>query len=321
MKAAVYHKYGDALRVTDVETPSPKDGEVLVKIHAASVNAYDWHLHEATPFYTRALSGVFRPKNAILGADMAGVVAAVGDGAHKFQVDDAVYGCLEGCGKSGLATGAFAEYVRVPERNLALMPPSLSFAEAAALPMAAVTALQALRDGAQLTKGQSVLIHGASGGVGLFALQIAKALGVCSAKSVATLASLGADHIIDYQKESAINGRQYDAIIDIAATIPIKGYRSALKRGGICIVVGYSTFEHLLRFSLAGKREGKTIKLCMADNKNSDDLSAISQFIEAGQLKVLIDSRYSLANATEALRRVKTGHPIGKVIIEVDRNT
>ena len=323
MKAAVYYKYGspDVISIKEVEKPVPEDGEVLVQIKAASVNAYDWHSLKADPFMTRFLCGFFKPRNNILGADIAGVVAAVGSGATKFKIGDEVYCCLEGNGKSGLAAGGFAEYVCAKEISLAPKPPSLSFEEAAGLPMASVTALQALRDYAKVKPGQSVIVNGASGGVGMFAVQIAKALGaevtaVCSTGSVEIVRSLGADHVIDYTKESAANcGKQFDAVIDVAATLSVKNYRTLLKANGICIVVGFSTMRHLISHSLAGKRDGKKITLCAANNKISNPLLDINELVEAGQLRVVIDSRYSLDDAAEALRRTEAGHPRGKVVI------
>lgn len=325
MKAAVYYKYGspDVLTVTETEKPSPRTGEVLIKVHAASLNAYDWHLLEANPFFTRILAGVFKPKNTILGADIAGVIVAAGNNAVKFKVGDAVYGCLEGCGKGGLAAGGFAEYVCARQTNLAPKPPELTFEEAAALPMASVTAMQAVRDQAKLTPGQSVLINGASGGVGLFAVQIAKALGaevtgICRTESIETVRAAGADSIIDYKKEPVIGNQQYDAVIDVAATIPVAGYRRALKQNGRCIIVGFSSLGHIVSYNLAGKRDGKEIKLCSANNKNGDDLLAINRLVKAGQLRVFIDSCYPLKDAADAFRRIKSGHPRGKVIIDVD---
>ena len=326
MKAIVYYKYGspDAVGIREMEKPTPNDGEVLVQVKTASVNAYDWHLLRAKPFFTRFLSGLFKPKNNVLGADIAGVVVAVGNSAKKFKVGDEVYGCLEGCGKGGLAAGGFAEYVCAKETNLAPKPSALSFDEAASLPMASVTALQALRDCAKVKPGQSVLINGASGGVGMFAVQLAKAFGaevtaVCSTGSVQTVRSLGADRVIDYKKENAVNNNeQYDIVIDVAATLSVKDYRRALKPNGICIVIGFSTFRHLLSFSLAGKRDGKKITLCMANNKNGDELLEINRLAVTGKLRVLIDSRYSLDDTAEALRRAEKGHPKGKVVIQID---
>ena len=323
MKAAVYYKYGspDVISVIDTEKPVPKKGEVLIQVKAASVNAYDWHLLRANPFLTRFLGGMFKPKNNILGADIAGIVAAVGDDSARFKVGDEVYGCLESCGKGGLASGGFAEYVCAKETVLEPKSASLTFEEAAGLPMAATTAMQALRDYAEVKQGLSVLINGASGGVGAFAVQIAKASGtdvtaVCSTDAVAMVSSLGADTIVDYKKESiAKSGKQFDAIIDVAATLSVKDYRNLLKRNGICVVVGYSTFGHLISHSLAGKRDGKKIILCAANNKISSPLSELNKLVEAGKLKVIIDSRYPLGETAEALRRAETGHPKGKVVI------
>jgi len=321
MKTAVYYQYGspDVISITEVEKPTPKDGEVLIQVKAASVNAYDWHLLRAKPFFTRALSGLFKPKNKILGADIAGIVAEVGNSASKFKVGDEVFGCLESCGKGGLAVGGFAEYVCAKESVLAPKSPALSYEEAAALPMASVTALQGLKQ-AQVKQGANVLINGASGGVGAFAVQIAKAFGaevtgVCSTGSIDFVRSLGADKVIDYKKESVVTGKQYDVVIDVAAILSVKEYRRALKTDGRCVVIGFSTLGHTLGYSFAGKRDGKTIKLCMANNKDGNELLEINRLVESGQLKVVIDSRYSLDETAEALRRAETGHPKGKVII------
>ena len=325
MKAAVYYKYGspDVVSIREVETPKPKIGEVLVQIKAASVNAYDWHLLKADPFLTRFLGGLLKPKNNILGADIAGVVIAVGKDSEKFKIGDEVYGCLESCGKGGIAAGGFAEYVCAKESVLAKKATMLSFGEAAALPMAATTALQALRDDAKLRQGQSILINGASGGVGMFAVQIAKAMGaevtaVCSTGSVEMVHSLGADEVIDYKKDDVIkNGKLFDTFIDVAASRSVKDYRKALKPNGICVVIGYSTFRHLLRHSIAGNRDGKKITLCKANNKINDPLIELNKLVETGKLRVVIDSRYSLDDVAKALHCADTGHPKGKIVIEM----
>jgi len=325
MKAAVFYKYGspDVISIADVEKPIPKDGEVLIQVKAASVNAYDWHLVRAKPFFTRFISGIFKPKNNIIGADIAGIVVSVGNGVSRFKQGDEVYGCLEGCGKSGLAAGGFAEYVCAKETNPALKPVLLSFEEAAALPMASVTALQALRDFAELKQGQSVLINGASGGVGMFAVQIAKVFGaeitaVCSTGSIDILRELNADYIVDYTKDNVADiGKQFDVVIDVAATLSVKNYRSLLRPDGICVVIGFSTIGHMISYSLAGKRDGKKIKLCMANNKNGNDLLEINSLVKTGQIKVVIDSRYSLSETAEAIRHAETGHPKGKIVIKV----
>ncbi|MCL2165034.1 MAG: NAD(P)-dependent alcohol dehydrogenase, partial [Oscillospiraceae bacterium] len=236
---------------------------------------------------------------------------------------DEVYCCLEGCGKGGLAVGGFAEYVCAKETSCAPKSALLSFEEAAALPMASVTALQALRDVAKLKQGQSVLINGASGGVGMFAVQIAKAFGaeataVCSTESVDIVREIGAGYIVDYTKESVAEcGKQFDVVVDVAATLSVKNYRSLLKPNGICVVIGFSTIGHMISYSHAGIRDGKKIKLCAANNRNSADLLEINKLVEAGQLKVIIDSLYSLGETAEAIRRAETGRPKGKIVIKV----
>jgi len=323
MKAAVFNKYGspDVLKVTEIEKPVPKDDEVLVKIHAASVNAYDWHILRADPFFTRFMTGLFKPRNNILGADIAGVVESTGKNATKYKAGDEVYACLESCGKGGIAAGGFAEYVCAKEAVLAPKPSSISFEEAAALPMAAVTALQGLRDAGQLKPGQSVLINGASGGVGTFAVQIAKALGaevtgVCSLSSVEMVLSLGADHVIDYTKEDFVkSGRQYDLILDIAANRSVSDYRRSLETNGICVVVGFSTMRHMLSAALAAKRDGKKITILAAKNAYGGELLNINKMIESRKLKSVIDSRFSLNDATNAIGQIETKHPKGKVVI------
>ncbi|MCL2867027.1 MAG: NAD(P)-dependent alcohol dehydrogenase [Clostridia bacterium] len=322
MKAAVYHHYGspEVINVSEVEKPSPKDGEVLIQIKAASVNAYDWHLLRAKPFFTRGLSGLFKPKNKIPGADIAGIITDAGNGTSKFKIGDEVFGCLESCGKSGLAAGGFAEYVCAKESVLAYKSTALSFEEASALPMASVTALQGLRQ-ACAAQGESILINGASGGVGSFAVQIAKALGadvtgVCSTGSVDFVRSLGADTVIDYKKGPVLTvDRQYDIILDVAASLKVKDYRRALKTGGRCIVIGFSTLGHALHYGFARKHDGKTIRLCMANNKDGNALLEINKLVETGQIRAFIDSRYPLTETAEALRHTETGHPKGKIII------
>ncbi len=217
MKAIVTEQYGppDVLHLKEVEKPAPKEGEVLVKVHAASVNAYDWHLLTADIFLVRLMGGgLLKPKNTMVGADIAGQVEAVGSNVQQFKPGDEVFGDIAPSG-----SGGFAEYASVPEKLLALKPDNLSFEEAAAVPMAAVTALQGLRDVGQIKPGQKVLVQGASGGVGTFAVQIAKAFGaevtaVCSTRNLEQARTLGADHVIDYTKEDFTqNGQQYDLIL------------------------------------------------------------------------------------------------------------
>ena len=238
MKAIVYTKYGspDVLQLKEVEKPTPKENEVLVKVHATSVNAADWHLLTADIFLVRLNMGLFKPKNTILGCDIAGQVEAVGRDVKQFKPGDAVFGDV-----FGHNYGGFAEYVTAPESVLALKPANLSFEEAAAVPLAAKTALQGLRDLGQIQSGQKVLINGASGGVGTFAVQVAKYYGaevtaVCSTRNLDMARTLGADHVIDYTKEDFTqNGQQYDLILAVNGYHPISDYKRALSsQGHLC---------------------------------------------------------------------------------------
>jgi len=242
MKAIVYTEYGppDVLHLEEVNKPALNEEQVLVRVHAASINAGDWHLLTADPFLMRLIGvGLFKPKNTILGADIAGCVEAVGRNVKQFQPGDAVFGDV-----FGLGSGSFAEYVSVPERALALKPSNVSFEEAAAVPLAAITALQGLRDQGHIQPGQRALINGASGGVGTFAVQIAKAFGaevtaVCSTRNLEMARSIGADHVIDYTKEDFTqNGRQYDLILAANGYHPLSAYRRALTPQGIYVFVG-----------------------------------------------------------------------------------
>src|SRR5512141_1966805 len=247
MKAIVYTQYGppDVLSLEEVKKPAINEDQVLVKVHAASINAGNWHMLTADPFPMRLMGvGLFKPKNTILGADIAGCVEAVGRNVKQFQSGDAVFGDV-----FGLGSGSFAEYVAVPESALALKPSNISFEEAAAVPVAAVTALQGLRDGGHIQPGQKILINGASGGVGTFAVQIAKAFGaevtaVCSTRNLEMARSIGADHVIDYTKEDFTqNGQQYDLILAANGYHPISDYLRALNAEGTYVVAGGSMWQ------------------------------------------------------------------------------
>src|SRR5512132_2041459 len=243
MKAIVYTEYGspDVLHLKEVVKPTPKDNEVLVKVYAVSANAADLHLLRADPFLIRLSSGFLKPKHTILGSDIAGRVEAAGSNAKQFKPGDEVFGDISGCG-----WGGFAEYACVSETALALKPTNLSFEEAAAVPMAAVTALQGIRYAGQIRPGQKVLINGASGGVGTFAVQLAKSLGaevtaVCSTRNLGTARAIGADHVIDYTKEDfAKNGQEYDLILATNGDRSIADYRRALSPKGIYVQTGGS---------------------------------------------------------------------------------
>ncbi len=326
MKAIVYHKYGspNVLKLEEVEKPAPKDNEVLVKIHAASVNAPDWRAHRANPFFIRFQGGLIKPKNKMLGVDLAGRVEAVGKNVKQFQPGDEIFGDLFEYG-----LGAFAEYVCLPEDGaLAIKPTNLTFEEAAAVPAAAATALQGLRDHGQIQPGQKVLIIGASGANGTFAVQIAKSFGtevtgVCSTKNLGMVRSLGADHVIDYtQEDFTKSGQHYDLILDIAAKGSVSDYQHLLSPKGIYVLCGF-TLAAMFGVLFLGPRISKT-----GDKKfvnygvtpNNKDLVFIKELIEAGKVVPVIDRRYPLSEVPEAIRYYEKGHAQGKVVITVEHN-
>ncbi len=326
MKAIVYTEYGspDVLQLQEVDKPTSKDDEVLVKIQAASVNAGDWHALRGTPFLQRLESGFPKPKNTILGADVAGRVEAVGANVRGFQPGDEVYGDLYWSG-----FGAFAEYVCIPEHAVALKPANISFEEAAAVPQAAFTALHALRDQGQVQPGQKVLINGASGGVGTFAVQIAKAYGaevtgVCSTRNLDMVRSIGADHVIDYtQEDFTQNGQQYDLIVDIVANHSLSDLQHCLSSEGICVVVGFSTLVHMFKVRFLGPRMSKngTKKIGMLmPVENENDFGVMTELLEAGKVVPVIDRRYTFGEAPEAIRYLEKGHARGKVVITVQHS-
>lgn len=322
MKAIVYEKYGspDVIQFKDIDKPTPKDDEVLIKIHAASVNAYDWHFLTADIFLIRFMGGgLLKPKNTRLGADMAGRVEAVGKNVKQFQPGDEVFGMVK---------GSFAEYTCAPENALALKPVDTSFNEAAAIPMAAITALQGLRDEGQIRAGQKVLINGASGGVGTFAVQIAKSFGtevtaVCSTRNLEQARSIGADHVIDYTKEDFTqNGQQYDLVFAANGYHSLSAYKRALTPKGIYIMAGGSMaqiFQSMLMGSMMSETNGRKMSGVSA-KRSQDDLVFIKELFEAGKVKSIIDRQYLLSETAEALRYLGAGHARGKVVISVESN-
>jgi NADPH:quinone reductase-like Zn-dependent oxidoreductase len=324
MKAIVCERYGppDVLQFKEVAKPVPRENEVLVKIQAAAVNAYDWHLVTADIFLVRLMGGGLRkPKHAIPGADIAGRVEAVGSGASQFKPGDEVFGDLSACGDGG-----FAEYACAPENLLAPKPANLSFEEAAAVPMAALTALQGLRDSGRLQAGQKVLINGASGGVGTFAVQLAKWMGakvtaVCSTGKMDLVRALGADHVIDYTQEDFTHSSQrYDLILAVNGYHPLAAYRRALAPQGIYVMAGGKTaqiFQAMLLGPLMSKKGGKTMGGVSA-KASQKDLLILKELLEAGKVKPVIDKRYPLSQAAEALRYLGAGHARGKVIITME---
>ena len=322
MKAIVYEKYGspDVIQFKEIEKPTPKDDEVLIKIHAASVNAYDWHFLTADIFLIRFMGGgLLKPKNTRLGADMAGRIETVGKNIKQFQPGDEVFGMVK---------GSFAEYACAPESALALKPVHTSFNEAAAIPMAAITALQGLRDEGQIRAGQKVLINGASGGVGTFAVQIAKSFGaevtaVCSTRNLEQARSIGADHVIDYTKEDFTNnGQQYDLIFAANGYHSLSAYKRALTPKGIYIMAGGSMaqiFQSMLLGSMMSETGGRKISGVSA-KRNQNDLVFVKELFETGKVKSIIDRQYPLSEAAEALRYLGAGHAKGKIVISVEGN-
>jgi NADPH:quinone reductase-like Zn-dependent oxidoreductase len=323
MKAIVYHKYGspDVLRLEEVQQPTPEDNEVLVKVHAASANAADWHLLRGKPFLVRLMGfGLLRPKHTILGADIAGRVEAVGRNVEQFQPGDEVFGDISECG-----WGGFAEYVCVSEKALALKPASMTFEEAAAVPLAALTALRGLRNKGGIKTGQKVLINGASGGVGTFAVQIAKSFGaevtgVCSTRNLDTARSIGADQVIDYtQEDFTKNGQCYDLIFAANGYHSIMEYKRALSPRGIYVMVGGSMaqmFQAMLLGPWISMTGSKKLGFLSA-RSNQRDLVFVKELLEAGKVVPVIDRRYTLGEVPEALRYLEEGHARGKVVIIV----
>jgi 2-desacetyl-2-hydroxyethyl bacteriochlorophyllide A dehydrogenase len=316
MKAFIYERYGspETLRMAEVDTPAPAADEVLVKVLAASVNAADWHILRGKPLFSRVTLGLFRPKHQILGIDVAGRVEAVGSGVNRFKPGDEVYANLLDHGYGG-----FADYVSVPIDAMAAKPATLSFEEAAAVPMAAVTALQGLRHHGALQPGQQVLINGGSGGVGSFAVQLAKASGaevtaVTSTPNLELVHSLGADHVIDYTTtDFAAQGRGYDLILDTVGNRSVRDLRRALAEGGKAAVTGFTSVARQLEVSLRGGKEIATVPA----HVTSKDLERLSELIEAGKLRPRIDRRYGFADLPAAIAYLEQGHARAKVVVGV----
>lgn len=320
MKAVVYHSYGspDVLTIEEVEKPTLSDDGVLVRVYASSVNPVDWYGMVGL-FISRISSGLLKPKDPSIGTDFAGVVEAVGSQVKDFKPGDEVYG-----GRSG----AFAEYVNV--RNaVTRKPATISYEEAAAVPTAAVTALQGLRNHGKIKQGDKVLINGAAGGVGTFAVQIAKAFGaevtgVTSTKNVEMVRSLGADHVIDYTKEDFTqNGQHYDLLFDIAGSHTWKEYKRVLTPAANFVIVGakksnpvIGPLGHVLKLKLTALRASQTISFFITQFTR-EDLSTLRDMIEEGKVKPIIDRTYPLAETAEAMRYLGTGHAKAKVVVKI----
>ena len=323
MKAIICTEYGppDVLQLKEVEKPTPKDNEVLVKVHSVSVNNPDWGFVRGKPFMARLWCGFLKPKFKILGSDIAGRVEAVGRSVKQFQPGDEVFGDI-----SLYGFGGFAEYVSVPENALAHKPTNISFEEAAAVPQAAVVALQGLRYAGQIRPGQKVLIYGASGGIGTFAVQIAKSFGaevtgVCSTRNLDMVRSIGADQVIDYtQEDFTKSGKHYDRILAVLGYRPLLGYKRALSPRGVYCATGGSlaqVFQAMLLgplISMIGTKKMGSIGVARINQK---DLVFIKELIEAGKVKPVIDRRYKLSEVAEALRYYGERHARGKVVITI----
>jgi NADPH:quinone reductase-like Zn-dependent oxidoreductase len=326
MKAIVCTKYGppDVLQLKEVEKPTPKDNEVLVIVHAASVNYPEWVSLRGRPFYMRLAYGPLKPKNTIPGSDIAGRVEAVGVNVKQFQPGDEIFGDI-----SSFAWGGFAEYVCAPENGLGLKPANISFEEAAAVPMASVVALHGLRDQGQIQPGQKVLINGASGGNGTFAVQIAKSFGaevtgVCSTRNLDMVRSIGADEVIDYtQEDFTKSGQLYDLILATGGYRSIFDYKRALSPKGIYVSTGGSeaqTYQAMFLGPLISMTGSKKMGALYPGEPNQKDLVFMKELIEAGKVKPVIDRRYPLSEVAEALRYYGEGHSQGKVVISVAHN-
>jgi NADPH:quinone reductase-like Zn-dependent oxidoreductase len=314
MKAFIYERYGppERLRMAQVDKPVEGVGEVLVKVRAASVNAADWHVLRGKPLFSRATLGLLRPKQKILGVDIAGQVEAAGSDVTRYQRGDEIYANLLDQGYGG-----FAEYASVPVGAVSLKPPNLSFEEAAAVPMAATTALQGLGHHGPLQPGQRVLINGGTGGVGSFAVQLAKAAGaevtaVTSTPNLELVRSLGADHVLDYTTTDALgDGRRYDRILDTVGNRSVAELKGALAEGGKAAVTGFTSVRRLLGVSLRG---GKAIAQVQA-HVTTKDLEQLSELIAAGKVRPLIDRRYRFADLPAAITYLEQGHARAKVIV------
>lgn len=312
MRAVVYTEYGtpDVLELQEIATPIAKDDELLVRVHASSINSWDWDLLRGEPWITR-IGGFRAPQYPVLGADIAGVVEAVGKDVTRFQPGDEVFGDLSASG-----WGGFADYTAAKEKAVTHKPPSMTFEQAAAIPQAAVLALQGLRDKNRIEPGQKVLINGAGGGTGTFGIQIAKSYGaevtgVDSAAKLDMMRSVGADHVIDYTAEDFTNnGVRYDLILDVVANRSTGAYKRSLTPDGVCVVVGGTTAT-LLKTLIFGRRK---VTILM-HKPNATDLDLLADMFETGTIDPVIDRRYALTDTAQALRYFGEGGVQGKIVI------
>jgi NADPH:quinone reductase-like Zn-dependent oxidoreductase len=323
MKAAVYSQYGppDVVQIKDVEKPVPKDTEVLIKVLAASINPYDWHFIRGTPYLVRIMVGLRKPKSTRLGVDVSGRLEAVGRNVTQFKAGDEVFGACR---------GAFAEYACASESALDVKPDNATFEQAASVPIAAFTAMQGLRDKGKIRPGQKVLINGASGGVGTFAVQIAKSwgadvTGVCSTRNLEMVRAIGADHVIDYtQQDFTKSGQRYDILLDCVGNHSLSSCRRVLSPKGICVMAGGSAGRWMIRAiaraitALVLSRFVSQKMVSLLARPNKEDLTIIRELIETGKITPVIDKRYRLAEVPEAIRYLEEGHARGKIVIALE---
>lgn len=323
MRAIVYSQYGspDVLEYKEIPVPEPGENELLLKVHAAAANPLDWHYMRGTPWLMRLMSGLFRPKKNRLGVDLAAEVFRTGQGVTQHEIGDSVFGIVP--------NGSFAEFVKVPESSaLHKMPAGLSYEQAAAFPVAAITALQGLRDCGKVQQGQKVLVNGASGGVGTFAIQLARyfgaeVTGVCSTTNLEMVLGLGAHKVIDYTREDFTRGdKAYDLIFDLVGNRSVGHYKRSLRKGGRCVICGFSSstrlIQHLILGPLQSFGSNRKVGMMPTAKPNKADLEFLARIAESGSLKAVIDRRYTLQQTAEAIRYLETGHARGKIIIGID---
>jgi len=324
MKAAVFTRYGppDVVQITDVEKPVPKDDEVLIKVRAASVNAGDWHIMRGTPYLLRVMVGLRKPKITRLGMDVAGQVEAVGRNVTQFKPGDEVFGACR---------GAFAEYACTSESSLVTKPNNVTFEQAGSVPVAALTALQGLRNKGQIQPGQKLLINGAAGGVGTFAVQIAKwfgadVTGVCSTRNVEMVGSIGADRVVDYTREDFTKGTQrYDLIFDSVGNHSLSACRRVLNPKGIYIVNGGPNGRWMgpltrgIRARVLSRFVSQNLVMFLT-KRSQEDLALMHELMRAGKVTPVIDRSYTLSEVGEAIRYLEEGHARGKVVITLEYN-
>jgi NADPH:quinone reductase-like Zn-dependent oxidoreductase len=324
MQAIIYRQYGapDVLRLETVEKPTPAANELLIKVRDAALNPLDWHYMRGKPYVMRMQSGYGVPKRTRIGVDFSGTVEAVGADVRQFKVGDEIF---------GTANGALAQYTTTTAVGLALKPANITFAQAASVPIAGITALQGLRDKGHIKAGQKVLINGASGGVGTFAVQIAKSFGaevtgVCSTRNVDLVRSIGADHVIDYTKEDFTQGSQrYDLIFDTVGNHALLEYRHVLNPHGVFVIIGAPSDDSWLgplwspiKALAISPFVSQTFVMLMADANQTQDLDTLRDLMQAGKLAPIIDTQYTLNQTPEAMRYLEQGHARGKVVVNLE---